>query len=147
MRIVITALVALALSGAAAGAQETKPVPKDSARVSVPGCTKGRIFTAGPRTVDEPGSFEIPEGMHLRMNGPKKLMNEIKAHEGSLIEITGLVRKGQYREEGIPLGGGVRIGPGPAPGGGTGMSVNMAPNVIQIDVEGWRPLAGACRTR
>ena len=94
-----------------------------------------------------PGSFEIPEGMHLRMNGPKKLIAEIKAHEGSLIEITGLVRKGQYKE-GIPIGGGVRIGPAPAPGGGgIGMSVNTTPNQIQIDVEGWRPLAGACPTR
>jgi hypothetical protein len=140
-------LTALVLALAATGrAQETKPVPKDSARVSVPGCTKGYIFTAGPKTIDEPGSFEIPEGMHLRMNGPKKLIAEIKAHEGSLIEITGLVRKGQYKE-GIPIGGGVRIGPGPAPGGGVGMSVNATPNQIQIDVEGWRPLAGACRTK
>jgi hypothetical protein len=141
------AVLALVLSSAYSSAQETKPVPKDSARVSVPGCTKGYVFTAGPKTVDEPGSFEIPEGMHLRMNGPKKLIAEIKAHEGSLIEITGLVRKGQYKE-GIPIGGGVRIGPAPAPGGGgIGMSVNTTPNQIQIDVEGWRPLAGACPTR
>ena len=45
--------------------------------------TKGYVFTAGPRTLEEPGNFEIREGMHLRMNGPKKLMSEIKAHEGS----------------------------------------------------------------
>jgi hypothetical protein len=84
--------------------------------------------------------------MHLRMNGPKKLINEIKAHEGSMIEITGLVKKGQYKE-GIPIGGGVRVGPGPAPGGGgIGMSVNTTPSQIQIDVEGWRQLAGACRS-
>src|SRR5437667_6918797 len=49
--------------------QETKPVPKDSMRVSIPGCSKGYIFTAGRRTQDEPGSVDIPEGMHLRMNG------------------------------------------------------------------------------
>src|SRR5206468_9571030 len=78
-------------------AQENKPVPKDSVRVFVPGCTKGFIFTAGRRTQDEPGSLVIPEGMHLRMNGPKKMMAEIKAHEGSMIEITGLMRKGQYK--------------------------------------------------
>ena len=72
-------------------AQEQKPVPKDSVRVSIPGCTKGYIFTAGRRTADQPGSIDIPEGMHLRMNGPKAIMTEIKRHEGSMVEITGLV--------------------------------------------------------
>lgn len=143
---VIAVVAAVAVSMGSLAAQETKPVPKDSARVSVPGCTKGYVFTAGPRTVDEPGSFEIPEGMHLRMNGPKKLMADIKAHEGSLIEITGLVRKGQYKE-GVAIGGGVRISPAPAPGGGTGIGVSTGSGPIQIDVEGWRQLAGACRTR
>src|SRR6476646_10158549 len=88
--------IAAALNTASAG-QETKPVPKDSVRVAIPGCTKGYIFTAGPRTIEEPGNFEIREGMHLRMNGPKKLLNEIQAHQGSMIELTGLMRKGQCK--------------------------------------------------
>ena len=97
MRTTAIIAVAVAMLSGPLVAQETKPVPKDSARVFVPGCTKGFIFTAGHRTQDEPGSAEIPEGMHLRMNGPKKVMAEIKAHEGSMIEITGLVKKGQYK--------------------------------------------------
>ena len=97
MRTTAIIAVAVAMLSGPLVAQETKPVPKDSARVFVPGCTKGFIFTAGHRTQDEPGSAEIPEGMHLRMNGPKKVMAEIKAHEGSMIEITGLVKKGQYQ--------------------------------------------------
>src|SRR5205814_6488478 len=97
--VVITVILAM-LSGALL-AQEKKPVPKDSVRVSVPGCTKGYIFTAGRRTADQPGSVDIPEGMHIRMNAPKKLMTEIKAHEGSMIEITGLMRKGQFDPEGV----------------------------------------------
>src|SRR6478672_1183680 len=90
---------ALALSIAAPSAQdaqEKKPVPKNSVRVSIPGCSRGYVFTVGARTVDQPGSVNVPEGMHLRMNGPKQLMSEIKAHEGSMIEITGLMKKGQY---------------------------------------------------
>ena len=122
--------------------QETKPVPKDSMRVSIPGCTKGFIFTAGRRTQDEPGSVDIPEGTHLRMNGPKSMMAEIKAHEGSMIEITGLMKKGQHKPDGVGIGGGVRITPGPATGGG----LPGDPSVRQmlIDVEGWRPVVGAC---
>ena len=122
--------------------QETKPVPKDSMRVSIPGCTKGYIFTAGHRTQDEPGSVDIPEGTHLRMNGPKSMMAEIKAHQGSMIEITGLMKKGQHKPDGVGIGGGVRITPGPATGGG----LRGDPGVRQmlIDVEGWRPVVGAC---
>jgi hypothetical protein len=133
--------IAAALTTAIAG-QEKKPVPKDSVRVAIPGCTKGYIFTAGPRTLEEPGNFEIREGMHLRMNGPKKLMAEIKAHEGSMIEITGLMKKGQYND-GVNLGGGVRMSPAPS-----GVGVRMGPTgtQIQIDVEGWRQIEGSCRT-
>jgi hypothetical protein len=138
--IVITA-VAAALSGPLQ-AQENKPVPKDSVRVFIPGCTKGFVFTAGPRTRDQPGSVNVPEGMHMRMNGPKKILAEIKAHEGSMIEIAGLMKRGQYGPEGVGIGGGVRIAPGP-----TGGSLAGNPGVSQIfiDVESWRPLVGDCR--
>ena len=141
-----TAIVPLAVAVAALSgplvAQENKPVPKDSVRVFIPGCTKGFIFTAGPRTRDQPGSVNVPEGMHMRMNGPKKILAEIKAHEGSMIEIAGLMKRGQYGPEGVGIGGGVRIAPGP-----TGGSLAGNPGVSQIfiDVENWRPLVGDCR--
>ncbi len=141
--VVITVAVA-ALSGPLV-AQEKKPVPKNSVRVFIPGCTKGYIFTAGRRTQDEPGSVDIPNGMHLRMNGPKKMMAEIKAHEGSMIEITGLMKKGQYKPDGVGIGGSVRIAPGPGPTGG---SLPGTPaSQILIDVEGWRPVVGDCPSR
>jgi hypothetical protein len=136
-------VVAIAVLRAPLAAQEQKPVPKDSIRVLVSGCTKGYMFTAGPRDSHEPGSFDIPEGMHLRMSGPKKMMAEIKAHEGSMIEITGLMKKGQFKE-GVRIGG-VRITPGSAPAGGMQPSPMASPT--QIDVEGWRSVAGTCPSR
>ena len=143
MRVAAIVLVAVAFS-IPLPAQETKPVPKDSVRVHLPGCAKGYVFTAGPRTSDEPGNSEIPEGMHLRMNGPKKLMNEIKTHQGSMIEITGLMKKGQFKE-GIGIGGGVRIMPGSSAAGG--MGPRPGAGHPEIDVEGWRPVAGFCRSQ
>jgi hypothetical protein len=144
MRTTAVFVVVVALLSGPVPAQEKKPVPKDSLRASIPGYTKGYIFTAARRTEDEPGTVDVPEGMHLRMNGPKKLMAEIKAREGSKIEITGLMKKGQLRPDGVGIGGGVRISPGP-PGGGS----MPGPGVSQalIDVEGWRPLAGDCPSR
>lgn len=143
MRITIAVTVAMTVLGGTSLAQEQKPVPKNSVRVAVPGCTKGYIFTVGSRRANEAGSdFEIPEGMHLRMNGPKKMMAEIRAHEGSMIEITGLMKKGQHRTDGVAIGGGVRVGPAPARGG-----LDPVGGQTFIDVEGWRPLAGSCPSR
>jgi hypothetical protein len=144
-----TAVIAAAAVAALSGpllAQEHKPVPNNSVRVFIPGCTKGYMFTAGPRTEDQPGRSDIPEGMHLRMNVPKKMMAEIKAREGSMIEITGLMKKGQYGPDGVGIGHGVRITPGPSPTGG---SLTNVPNFSQvvIDVEAWRPVVGRCPSR
>jgi hypothetical protein len=145
MKTTVLLTIAIGLVSAPLAAQETKPVPKDSVRVSISGCTKGYIFTAGPRTVEHPGSVDVPEGMHIRMNGPKALMTEIKAHEGSVIELTGLMKKGQYGPDGVAIGGGVRVGPGPAPNGGLGVSATTRQSFI--DVEGWRLAVGECRSR
>jgi hypothetical protein len=145
MRTITVTLAAFAILIGPIAAQEPKPVPKDSVRVSIPGCTKGYIFTAGRRTVDEPGSVSVPEGMHFRMNGPKKLMAEIKAQEGKMIALVGLTKKGQFEPGGVAVGGGVRIGPGPGgPGGGLGSPVA---GQISIDVEGWRPIDGRCPSK
>ena len=135
-------VVAAALCSAPLCAQEEKPVPKDSVRVYVPGCSKGRIFTAGRKTEDRPAS--VPEGMHLRMNGPKRVMEEIKGHEGSMIEITGIIKRGQFAEGGVAVAGGVRIAPAPSPSGGGGLPAPGA-GQIMIDVEGWRRIQGECR--
>jgi len=142
MRNTAALLVALVVSATALVAQE-KPVPKDSTRVTVPGCTKGAVFTAGARTEDQVGRSDIPEGMHLRMNAPKKLMAEIKAHEGQMIQITGLMKKGQNNETGIAVGGGVRV----TPGVGSVSAGRPSPSVggvNYIDVESWQPAAGNC---
>jgi hypothetical protein len=83
--------------------------------------------------------------MHERLHLHRRLLADIKAHEGSAIEITGIMKKGQYGPDGVNIGGGVRVGPGPAPNGG--MGVNMTTRQSFIDVEAWRPIDGECRSR
>jgi len=138
--------IAIAFFSSPLVAQEAKPVPKDSMRVTIPGCTKGYVFTAGPRTEDQVGRSDIPEGMHLRMTGQKKSMAEIKAHEGQMIQITGLMKKGQYNSTGINVGGGVRITPGTgSPSGNRPAYETVSPNYI--DVESWQASVGSCPSR
>lgn len=130
--------LALPIAAVTLSAQELKPVPKGSERVQIPGCTKGYILTAGPRTEAQPGTIDIPVGMHLRMNGPRKMIKDIEAHEGTFVIVTGLVKSGQHKPDGLSLGGAVRIGGGPRNGGAPVTSQ------IYIDVEGWRPGIGEC---
>lgn len=141
MKFIIAAGVVIALAGAAL-AQE-KPVPKDSERIFVPGCSRNRTFVVGERQKDQPGRTDLEPGTRLRMNGKGPLLDEIRKHEGTLIEITGLVRKSDLDPAGVSLGGGVRVAPAMPPSSG---SVGRAPNINQIiiDVEGWRPLVGTC---
>jgi hypothetical protein len=137
-------LSAVLAAGVAAAQETTKPVPKDSMRVMVPGCTKGMVFTAGPRREDQPGRADIPEGTHLRMSAPKKMINEIKAHEGTMIEITGLIKRGQMDPEGVRIGPGVHVTPGPSPIGGN-LAIQPTYGQVIIDLESWRPATGSCR--
>jgi hypothetical protein len=128
-------------------AQEPKPVPKDSVRVSIAGCAKGYAFTAG-RQAEDQGGNAVPEGTHLRMNGSRKLMAELETTEGTRVEITGLMKKGQIGPEGIDIGRGVRVrpgggGPSSPLGGGFGAGA-AGGNQIMIDLEGWRQLSGDC---
>ncbi|HZR26109.1 MAG TPA: hypothetical protein VFA59_21105, partial [Vicinamibacterales bacterium] len=68
------------------------------------------------------------------------LINEIKAHEGSMIQLTGIMKKEQLRTDGVSIGGGVRVG------AASGMQPGAGQNFI--DVEGYRPLPGKdCPTR
>jgi hypothetical protein len=138
---VIACLVVAFVGSALLIAQEEKPVPKGSSRVYVPGCSKDYVFTAGPRSEDRPG-VAVPAGTHLRMAGKKEMIAEIKAREGTRIEITGLVKNGQFLEPGVRVAPGVRIGPGGSPSGGLGPGAGV--NNIVIDVEGWRQLSGEC---
>jgi hypothetical protein len=63
-----------------------------------------------------------------------------------MIVVTGLMKKGQYKPDGVSIGGGVRITPGPTPTNGS-LPGSPSGGQILIDVEGWRPIVGDCPSR
>jgi hypothetical protein len=132
--------------GVALAAQEERPVPKDSARVSIPGCSKGSAFVVTESPEGERTSIEIQTGRRFRLTGKKQLLDEIKVREGYMIEVTGIVRKNDLAGPGgVSLGGGrVRIGGGPPiSNGGSPTQAPQSANAI-LDVEGFRPLGEPC---
>ena len=67
---------------------------------------------------------------------------DVRAHEGQMIQITGLMKKGQYGQ-GFPIGGGVRVIPGT--GGAVGNRPTVGTETVSyIDVESWQPAPGGC---
>ena len=61
MRTTAVVAIAVAVFSGPLVAQENKPVPKDSVRVIIPGCSKGLIFTAGRRTKISPAASTFPK--------------------------------------------------------------------------------------
>ena len=84
--------------------------------------------------------------MKLRLEGDKKVLADIKAHEGSMVEITGLMKQSDVVQPGVGLAGGrVRITPVMPNGRTTGRDPGPSPPVL--DVESYRLLNASCPKR
>ena len=152
MRTLLRAIVFVAVFNCVVGimcAQE-RPVPSDSARIAIPGCAKGNAFIVSQPVEHEPVQTDIAPGRRFRLSGPKEIINDIKKHEGRLIEVTGLIRKNALKGPGgIGVAGGrVRIGAG-VPQAPTGDPSRALPSYEQpvLDVEGWRQLGENCSVK
>jgi len=145
-------LTLLLACGGVLHAQE-RPVPKDSERISVSGCVKGRLLTAMRRATAEPVSSPVEAGRRFRLSGPKKIVDEIRKQEEHFVEVTGLVKKSQLSPatSGIPIGGNgrIRIGGGPPNRDPTQIDPARDPlaNQTIMDVESWKPLPDTCPVR
>jgi hypothetical protein len=150
MRYLLPAVVLA--SGILVAAQEERPVPKDSTRITIPGCARGRTFIGAAREGPERSSPQLAPGRRFRLSGPRDVLRDIEKREGSMVEVTGLVRRADLAGPGgITAGGGrVRIGGG-APqatiGGGPARSPVGGVTDAVLDVEGWIRLPESCPTR
>jgi hypothetical protein len=142
-------LVALALISAPLLHAQERKIPKDSSRISIPGCSKGRTFIVAEAPEHEPVRSEIEAGRRFRLSGPKKLLKDIELHQGSMVEVTGLVRTGQLAGPGgVSIAGGrIRIGGGNPQAGMSDPRRDPLYNQVVIDVESWRQLPESCPAR
>lgn len=141
------ALFLAASLAAVVAAQETK-VPEDSQLVSINGCAKNGNFIVGDRREDQPGSLDIEPGRRFRLEGAKKLLNDIKAHQRTAMQVTGLIRKVDVNgPQGVGvLGGRVRIGGARVPQDPiSNPARDPAYNQSVMDVRSWKALTGDCR--
>lgn len=115
--------------------------------MSISGCARGRVFTVGRDPDHEVASaYQLEQGMKIRLEGDKKLLNEVKARERTMVELTGLMKRSDVVQPGVGLAGGrVRITPVMPAGRGVGRDPGPAPPVL--DVESYRVLSASCPNR
>jgi hypothetical protein len=103
------------------------------------------VFTVG-RDPEHESSFVIELGTRIRLEGAKKVLADVKAHEGSMVELTGLMKRSDMTQPGIGLAGGkVRITPVMPNGRGVGHDPGPSPPIL--DVESYRLLNASCPNR
>jgi hypothetical protein len=144
MKVHLLAAVFIA-SGSLLSAQE-REIPKDSEFIVLQGCANGRTFIVGPRSEHAPGDLRIEPGRRFRLNGPKKVLEEIKKTEDRMVEVRGLIRKADLAPPGgVGLAGGrIRIGGGDPRQTVGSATRNSAYNQITMDVESSRALGDRC---
>lgn len=141
MKTVYTVVLALSFGPGLVAQQQERPVPSDSVRISIPGCSSGVMFTVKESPEHESRS-QVAPGRRFRMAGKRELLDEIRGREGTMIEVTGIILRSQIDQTGVAVGDRVRVSPGPTPGSGVSNNPNFNQNIL--DVEGWRQLAGDC---
>src|SRR6186997_1618518 len=142
MKQTVLVVVLAAASSSLLSAQE-RPVPKDSTRLSISGCAHGRVFTVGRDPEHDESLSPIELGTKVRLEGDKKVLAEVKKHEGSMVVVTGLMKQSDVVQPGVGLAGGkIRVPPVmPRPNGR--MTVDPGPPPI-LHVESYRLLNSSC---
>jgi hypothetical protein len=125
--------------------QEEKKVPKDSIRVTVTGCLKGRVLAVTRSQETDVQTGPDLSGRSFRLAGKKDTMSVVKEQNGNTVRITGLLRKMDLEPRGIRLKGGRIIVGGGRPTDPTRPNLpDPADNVVVMDVEGIQPIESGC---
>jgi hypothetical protein len=109
----------------------------------ISGCARGRVFTVHHDPSHESRGYRLEEGMKLRLEGAKQVLNDIKAHEGSMIEITGLMKQSDTVQPGVGVAGG-RIRITPVMPSGRSAPRDPGPPTPIVDVESYQLLNSSC---
>lgn len=122
--------------------QEKPKVPKDSIELTVVGCLTGRVLkTVEQRQTDVETSPYVGERT-FRLATKKPLTDELKKHQGHLIEVTGIVKRSALDDKGMKAGPATFSG-GP-PVAGTKSIPSPAADVDVMDVSSLRVRSSSC---
>jgi hypothetical protein len=125
--------------------QEKPTVPKDSIELTVIGCLKGRVLSTVANRQTDVESSPFVGARTFRLAGKREVIDEVKKHDGHLVEVVGIVKRSALDDK-----GGVKVGPAtvrpasPSPSA-SGRMPNPADNVDVMDATAVRLRSTSCR--
>jgi len=128
------------------GKQEPK-VPKDSVRLVVSGCLKGRVLAVSDVRQEDTQSGPIVKARSFRLAGKKEVMSDVKDYDGHLVDVIGIVKKSSLVEPGMKVGKGITISGGPPVAGTPGHAPAPSEYIPVLDVDSVRSRASSCGTK
>jgi hypothetical protein len=135
-------MVVLGLAAPQEKEQEKPRVPKDSIELTVVGCLKGRVLkTVANRQPDVESGPYVGE-RSFRLAGKRDVMDEVKRHDGRLVEVVGIVKRSDLDDKGVKVGR-VAIGGGSPTASSRGIP-SPAANVAVMDAESVRLRSSSC---
>jgi hypothetical protein len=139
--LLLSLLAALAVPQSARDSKQERPrVPDDSIELMVIGCLKGRVLTtvANRQRDVEVGPFV--GSRHFRLAGKREVMDEVKKHDGHLVEVVGIVKRSALDDKGV------NVGPATIrPASPSGRMPSAAENVDVMDASAVRLRSTSCR--
>jgi hypothetical protein len=142
----IVLMLASSLASVSVAQEQERPkVPKDSVKVIVNGCLKGRVLrTSDVRPVDPESGIDVRYLRTFRIAAKKDVMTSVKEHDGDVVQVTGLLKKADLQPRGVRVG---RV----VIGGGTPLAdptrrglPDPSDQVIVMDVLAVVPTGGSC---
>jgi len=103
--LLLSLMAALAVPQDARDSKQERPrVPDDSLELMVIGCLKGRVLTtvANRQRDVEVGPFV--GSRHFRLAGKREVMDDVKKHNGHLVEVVGIVKRSALDDQGVKVG-------------------------------------------
>ena len=113
------------------------------------GCARDRVFIVADAPNHEPVGTRLEPGRRFRLAGKKDVLEAIRLREGTMVEVTGLVRKSDLEGgSGVKLfGGRVRIGGAQPQAPLSDVQRNSTYAEVVLDVESYRLLTESCPAR
>jgi hypothetical protein len=139
--LLLSLVAALAVPQATQDSKQERPrVPEDSIELMVIGCLKGRVLkTVSNRQRDvEVGPFVGERS--FRLAGKREVMDDVKKHNGHLVEVVGIVKRSALDDKGVKVGA-ATIRPGTP---SAGRMPSPAENVDVMDATSVRLRSTSC---
>jgi hypothetical protein len=141
--LLLSLVAALAVPQATQESKQERPrVPDDSIELLVIGCLKGRVLTtvANRQRDVEVGPFV--GSRHFRLAGKREVMDDVKKHNGHLVEVVGIVKRSALDDKGVKIGS-ATVRPA-SPPSSAGRMPNPADNVDVMDATSVRLRSTSC---